>query len=325
MLDKTESAIAFFLEEGWSEYLVIDGKNPDFSDAGFIWPSSVAVAGNGNIYIADEFSHKLLQFNSQGVFARSIGQKGKDNIEFMYPSSIRICPKGNLFVADMWNHRVQVLDKEGLLIEIIGPEISDAEVFSEPKSLEIIDNHLFVLDENNAKIYRFDLDSFKLTGIFGGRGFSRKHFESESFKSGFVFRNWAGSAHRFSTIETKFYNDGYRTADFEFPRMISSCCKSLLIADPVSSNIIKTDTNGKIMKVWNSPEENGFCPQGVCFIENEVFTFNAQGTVARLSSDLSRNEPLSARGFKITGINTLGPDRLAVLDGWNQKVYFLRK
>jgi len=90
-------------------------------------PCSVAIAANGDIFIAEGHSGqspkaepstvaRISVFAKDGKFLRSFGKLGSGPAEFRTPHDIAIDDKGRLFVADRGNHRVQVLDLEGKML-----------------------------------------------------------------------------------------------------------------------------------------------------------------------------------------------------------------
>jgi DNA-binding beta-propeller fold protein YncE len=87
-------------------------------------PCSIAVAANGDIFIAEGHSGqspkaepgtvaRISVFAKDGKYLRSFGKLGSGPVEFRTPHDIAIDEKGRLFVADRGNHRIQVLDLEG--------------------------------------------------------------------------------------------------------------------------------------------------------------------------------------------------------------------
>jgi len=81
-------------------------------------PSDVAVARNGDIFIADGHSfddgnNRIVKFSKDGKFIKSWGKTGYAPGEFRMPHSIAIDLQGRVFVADRGNNRIQIFDQEG--------------------------------------------------------------------------------------------------------------------------------------------------------------------------------------------------------------------
>ncbi|HNV71290.1 MAG TPA: NHL repeat-containing protein [Candidatus Ozemobacteraceae bacterium] len=87
------------------------GINPLKTDGAFVAPDHVCVDKNGNIYVSDNYAHRIVKLNAQGVFQASYGQPGGvDPGELQYPRGIVCDAQGEyLYVADASNNRIQKL------------------------------------------------------------------------------------------------------------------------------------------------------------------------------------------------------------------------
>ncbi len=88
----------------------------------FVAPTDVAVARNGDVFVADghannELNHRIVKYSRDGTFIKAWGRKGSGPGEFNGPHDIAIDSRGRLFVADRGNSRVQVFDQEGRLLD----------------------------------------------------------------------------------------------------------------------------------------------------------------------------------------------------------------
>tara|TARA_Y100000589_G_scaffold314746_1_gene337437 strand:+ start:846 stop:1916 length:1071 start_codon:yes stop_codon:yes gene_type:complete len=83
----------------------------------FTEPSDVAVAANGDVFIADGHSpdgnNRVAKYSSRGQFLMSWGQTGYAPGEFRALHAIAIDPDGRVFVGDRSNSRIQIFDQEG--------------------------------------------------------------------------------------------------------------------------------------------------------------------------------------------------------------------
>jgi DNA-binding beta-propeller fold protein YncE len=93
------------------------GSGPDE----FNQPSDVAVAPNGDIFVADGHdtgsNMRIVKFNKDGKFIKTWGKPGRGPGEFNVPHGIAFDSKGRLFVADRANNRLQIFDQEGTFLE----------------------------------------------------------------------------------------------------------------------------------------------------------------------------------------------------------------
>ena len=109
-----------FSPEG--EVLMVLG-NPGIPGNGeyeFNAPSDVAIADNGDIFIADGHSsntnNRVMKYSSDGIFIKSWGKTGYGPGEFRTLHALAIDSRGRLFVADRGNNRLQIFDQEGNFI-----------------------------------------------------------------------------------------------------------------------------------------------------------------------------------------------------------------
>ena len=115
-----------FSPEG--ELLMTLGK-PGISGPGngeFASPTEVAVARNGDIYVADGHNGgggamgnaRVVKFDKDGNLIKTWGRKGMGPGEFDVVHAIALDSQGRVFVGDRQNNRVQVFDADGTLIDV---------------------------------------------------------------------------------------------------------------------------------------------------------------------------------------------------------------
>ena len=84
-------------------------------------PSDVAVAENGDIFVADGHdagsNMRIVKYTKDGKFIKSWGKPGTGPGELNVPHALTFDSKGRLFVADRANNRLQIFDQEGKLLD----------------------------------------------------------------------------------------------------------------------------------------------------------------------------------------------------------------
>jgi streptogramin lyase len=91
----------------------------------FNGPSGVAVAANGDIWVADGHrggNNRIVKFSRDGKFLLAVGggvgSESKEAARFSDPHDIKIDSRGRVYVADRGNSRIQVFDQTGKLLYI---------------------------------------------------------------------------------------------------------------------------------------------------------------------------------------------------------------
>ena len=130
-------------------------------------PLGVAVIDNNDasfIVVADTNNDRLVQFDLNGNFMKSLGSTGNGNNQFRGPGDVSVDKCGNVWVADTDNNRVVVLKKNLSWITSYSssskfPAGSGAPAqLSNPTSVNVDkDSHLFVVDYGNNRVFREDI------------------------------------------------------------------------------------------------------------------------------------------------------------------------
>jgi sugar lactone lactonase YvrE len=116
----------------------------------FNGPCDVAVAANGDIFVADgHVNARVVKFSKDGTFIKSWGKKGDGPGEFNVPHAIAIDSRGRLFVADRGNKRIQIFDQDGGLLD-------QWSQFGRPSGILIMpDDTIYVADPIDKKAVLF--------------------------------------------------------------------------------------------------------------------------------------------------------------------------
>lgn len=88
----------------------------------FDQPTEVAVAPNGDIFVADGHGRaptanaRIMKSDKYGEFIKTWGKKGTGIGEFDCPHTLAFDSRGRLFVGDRQNNRIQIFDRDGRFI-----------------------------------------------------------------------------------------------------------------------------------------------------------------------------------------------------------------
>ena len=138
-------------------------------------PIGVAVDRWGNVYIADEESHRVRKVVPTGVITTVAGMdrsgSGGDggpaaDAQLNRPSGVAVDTAGNLFIADTWNDRVRKVDPFGVITTVAGTGRSGSGGDGGPATDAQLDNpsgvavdaagNLFIADTWNDRVRKVD-------------------------------------------------------------------------------------------------------------------------------------------------------------------------
>ena len=139
-------------------------------DGQMMWPSSIAIDRDGNVYVSDEALQRITIFDSRGRYLDKWGARGRADGEFNRPSGIAFDAEDNLLVTDSLNCRVQRYTREGRFLESWGrPGRADGE-FNLPWGIHVdADGSVLIADWRNDRVQRFDAGGSH-TATYGGPG-----------------------------------------------------------------------------------------------------------------------------------------------------------
>ncbi len=141
-------------------------------DGQFVWPTSIALDRQENVYIADEWLNRISIFDKDGKFLSKWGKPGSGDGELNKPSGLAISGDGTMFLVDSRNHRVQMFTLDGRYLGQFGSFGSGPGQLNMPWGIALDkDGLVYVADWRNDRIQKFTPDGQSLA-TFGrsGRG-----------------------------------------------------------------------------------------------------------------------------------------------------------
>ncbi|MCH1508830.1 MAG: choice-of-anchor D domain-containing protein, partial [Akkermansiaceae bacterium] len=149
------------------------GTNQGFAegtglDAQFDRPAGIAADGVGNLYVADEFNHRIRKINTATGEVTSLAGSSTAGLadgsgaaaEFHFPTGVAVDAAGNVYVSDTANHSIRKITPAGEVTTLAGsgtPGFGDGAgavaKFSSPRGLAVNDDgDVFVADTGNNRI-----------------------------------------------------------------------------------------------------------------------------------------------------------------------------
>ncbi len=132
-------------------------------------PGGVAIAGDGEIFIAETGEARVAVFDREGARLRTIGRRGSGSGEMSRPRGVGLAKDGTLFVADGGNHKILVFDSSGTFVREWGAHGTAPLEFKDPQGLAVDAWHVYVADLGNDRVQVFDHDG-ALVRVVGSRG-----------------------------------------------------------------------------------------------------------------------------------------------------------
>lgn len=134
-------------------------------------PSAITVDRDGNLYIADGASGKVLVYDSDYRLRLAFRTKGSEQRLVRSVQAIAVDPEGNIYVADARaTPAVQVYSREGKFLRGWGEHDSGPQNFSLPAGLAIdSDGRVIVVDTLRHAIVLFTSEG-RFLARYGGKG-----------------------------------------------------------------------------------------------------------------------------------------------------------
>ena len=139
-------------------------------DGELMWPTSIALDSEQNVYVTDEWLNRVSIFDKDGQYLDKWGVPGSADGEINMPSGIRFDREDNMYLVDCANNRMQVFTKEGKFLARWGEAGTGEGQFNSPWGLTI-DNRgdIYVADWRNDRIQKFTPDG-RFLAEFGSSG-----------------------------------------------------------------------------------------------------------------------------------------------------------
>ena len=140
-------------------------------------PAGVALDGQGNLYIAEFYNHRVRRVDAAGTIATVAGTGAEGfggdggpatQAELAWPYGVALDGEGNLYIADHGNHRVRRVDAAGTIATVAGtgaegfggdggPATATQTELAWPAGLALDgQGNLYIADHGNDRVRRVD-------------------------------------------------------------------------------------------------------------------------------------------------------------------------
>ncbi|HNS02965.1 MAG TPA: PKD domain-containing protein [Anaerolineae bacterium] len=117
------------------------------------YPSGVAAADDGSLYITEDDGHRLIKLDAAGQLEWAVGAAGvkgdwiHTNDRLNNPADVALDAAGRVLVADRWNGRVQIFDADGSYYGTMEQPVSGERGFNCPGGVGVAPNgDIYVVD-----------------------------------------------------------------------------------------------------------------------------------------------------------------------------------
>jgi DNA-binding beta-propeller fold protein YncE len=150
--------------------LGVKGRTGEWHPGGhlrlFHEPNEAVVGPSGDIYVLEghgKAESRVVKFDRDGNFIKTLGGKGKGPGEFDLPHSLVFDKQGLLYIADRNNARIQVFDADGAYVRESSHPGTPCGLFMGA------DQHIWLAHGHTGQIMKLDLDG-KVVGMIAGGG-----------------------------------------------------------------------------------------------------------------------------------------------------------
>ena len=131
----------------------------NYADGSLVWPTSLALDKEGNVYVADEWLNRISMFTKDGEYIGKWGTPGDGEGEINRPSGLAFNKDDILYLVDSANNRIQMFTKDGKFLATWGQLGSGDGEFNMPWGIEIDGKgDVYVADWRNDRIQKFTPD-----------------------------------------------------------------------------------------------------------------------------------------------------------------------
>jgi len=211
---------------------------------GFDRPSDILKLHNNKLLVSENAGDRLALLSEKGKFEKYIGSKGRKNGQMVGPLYLAQDYLERIYVTDYGNRRVDVFDKDGEPIFYFGSKQGDFKGLKGPTGITIVEESVFVADNQTGAIYEFDRSG----------NFLRELCEADTFKKPEGIKYWNDSLvicdlNRIVSVDKE------TGALFEYARTGNAPTRVTVANPDVNGNVIVSDYTANEVYVMSKVQE----------------------------------------------------------------------
>ena len=271
----------------------------------FLYPNSVAVDAQGNLYVIDAEASLVQKLDPAG---KGITQWGghEEAFSFGFPavdpsgrslggnfkaSCLAIDAAGNVYVSDSGNHRIQKFDGDGKFLTGWGSAGEGDGQFSNAICVGVDGKgYVYVADTYNHRVQKFDANG-KFIRTWGSKGVKAGQFQEPWKPVGDAEGN-VYVVDMFNSRFQKFDPDGNFLAKFDIPPVAGRLVMPLSLAQDgqggfyvlEGDRVLKLDSRGVVVTMWGSEgsDEGQFLSTGMIAVDAQGYIYVADSSNGRI-------------------------------------------
>ena len=211
---------------------------------GFDRPLDIIRLLDGNLLLSESAGDRLALLSEKGKFIKYIGSKGRGVGNVVGPQFLAQDSLGRIYVTDYGNRRVDVFDSEGNGLFFFGGKSGDFNGLKCPTGIAVVEDSIFVADEDTGCIYEFDRSG----------NYLRNLVEKDTFDKPEAIKLWQGSL--IVTDKNKIVSVDYSTGSiFEYARTGNAPSRVTAAVPDVNNNVIVTDITANEIYIMSKVQE----------------------------------------------------------------------
>jgi len=124
----------------------------------FLFPTYLGLDRDGDLYVTDSLNCRVQEFDPNGKYVRSFGERGDAWGQFTRPKGLALDSFGNLYVADSGWSNVQIFNRNGQVLLFFGGRGPLPGMLKNPTAVAIdATNHIYVGDFLNHRVEEYRL------------------------------------------------------------------------------------------------------------------------------------------------------------------------
>ena len=211
---------------------------------GFDRPLDIIRLADGSMLISESAGDRLALLNEKGRFIKYIGSRGRGLGNLVGPQFLALDSMGRIYVTDYGNRRVDVFDADGNGLYYFGKKSGDFAGLKCPTGIAVIEDSVFVADEDTGSIYEFDRNG----------NYIRDLVEKDTFDKPEAVKFWNGSL--LVSDRNKIVSVDISTGSiFEYAKTGNAPSRVTSAVPDINNNVIVTDFTANEIYVMSKVQE----------------------------------------------------------------------